>query len=56
MSQNSDVSKRKGKTATPDAAIKTADKGEIMLTDEELGRVTGGATSQQIRPRPGGRG
>jgi len=50
--RNSDVSKRKGKAATPHAAIKTTDKGEITLTEDELGRVSGGIMS----PRPGGRG
>jgi len=31
------------KTATPDALIKTAKKGDVELTEEELVRVAGGA-------------
>jgi hypothetical protein len=44
MSQTGDVSKQDRKAVTPDALIKPTEKGEIMLTEEELSRVSGGAS------------
>jgi len=48
---SNDLSKQKGKAASPDAAIKAADKGGITLTEEDLTRVSGGAcaTGQHIK-------
>jgi hypothetical protein len=33
---------KKPKPATPDALVKTTQKGEITLTEEDLSRVSGG--------------
>jgi len=42
MSQNDDVSKQGRKAVTADGLIKPSEKGEITLTETELGRVSGG--------------
>jgi hypothetical protein len=40
--KKNEISKEQPKTSVPDALIKTSNKGNVELTEEELKRVSGG--------------